>query len=105
MGEEPLIGLVPGGLSRTNQESQVAAARQGMQVFQADPRESGDFLLGKNLLARLDGHSGNTSQSLLVAFFRALPHSSHYLRCCRNDKGRLKLPAIVVPFCMGKRAS
>jgi len=58
MGEKPLVGLVPGGLGRADQKSQVAAARQSMQVLQADSGQPGNLLLGEDLLARLDGHDG-----------------------------------------------
>ena len=58
MGEKPLVGLVPGGFGRADQKSQVAAARQGTQVLQADSGQPGNLLLGEDLLARLDGHDG-----------------------------------------------
>jgi hypothetical protein len=56
MGKEPAVGLIPGSLSRAGEETQVTAARQGMQVFQADSGQPGNLLLGEDLLARLDGH-------------------------------------------------
>ena len=60
MAEKPLIGLVSGGLGGTHQESQMAASRQGMQVFQADSGQPGNFLFGEDLLARLNGHDSTS---------------------------------------------
>ncbi len=56
MAEEPAVGLIPSSFGRAGQETQVTATGQGMQVLQADSGQSGNLLLGEDLLARLDGH-------------------------------------------------
>ena len=60
VGEQPLFGLLAGGRSRTLDEAEVLAARKVPQMLEANPGQSGDFLLGEDLLA---GFHGNHFQS------------------------------------------
>ena len=54
IGEQPFFGLRTSGLRSASEKSEVLAARQALEVIQADPREPGDFIRSKELLAGFD---------------------------------------------------
>ena len=55
IGEQPALGLLPGALRGFHDGSQVLAASEVMQMFQANSREPGDLVIGEQLLTRFDG--------------------------------------------------
>lgn len=55
IGEQPFFGLRSSSLSGASDETKVLAARKALEVIQADSREPGDFIRGKELLAGFDG--------------------------------------------------
>ena len=57
-GEKPLIGLDAGGFSSAGDESKVTGLGEIMDVFDANPRETGNFRIRENLLTRLDRDHG-----------------------------------------------
>ena len=70
IGEAPLSGLRSSGLCSVrgpNQKTEVAKAGQIPKVLEADSRETGDFFLGENFLARADGdgvHGHSTNRHI-----------------------------------------
>jgi hypothetical protein len=52
--EQPLIGLSIGSFGGAGDKAQVTAAREIVQMLGADTRQTGNFRVGENLLARLD---------------------------------------------------
>jgi hypothetical protein len=55
IGEQPFFGLCPSGLRSASDKSEVLTSRKALEVIQADSREPGDFVRGKELLAGFDG--------------------------------------------------
>ena len=56
--EEPLVRINPRGFCRASDESQVTAFGEIVQVLDTNPRQSGDFRISENFLARLHGNHG-----------------------------------------------
>jgi len=55
IGEQPFFGLRTSGLRSASEKPEVLTARKALEVIQADSREPGDFIRGKELLAGFDG--------------------------------------------------
>lgn len=54
--EEPLFGFGASGLGNARQSAQVLISGEASQVIQTDAGEGGDFVFGKDLLARFDSY-------------------------------------------------
>jgi hypothetical protein len=65
--KQPLLGFRTSGLGGACQRSKVPIPGQCAQVVQADTRQAGDLLIGKNLLARLDSHHFSASPVSMLA--------------------------------------
>src|SRR6266566_6774762 len=57
-GKEPLIRVDPRSLGGPSNESQVARLGEIVDMLDANSRQSGNFRIGENLLARLHGNHG-----------------------------------------------
>jgi len=54
VGEQPLLcllGVLTGSLGSPTEKTQMLAARQALQVFEADARQPGNFVRSEKLLA------------------------------------------------------
>ena len=78
--EQPLLGLCTRSLRRPGDHSQVTAPREVVYVLHADPRQTGDFRVGEDLLTRLYGDQGNLTIS--AAFISQSLRCSKELRRC-----------------------
>jgi hypothetical protein len=65
--EQPLLRLCAGCLRRPCDHTQVAAPSKIMHVLHTDTRQTGDFRVGKDLLARLYGYQVN------LTYLRRIP--------------------------------
>jgi hypothetical protein len=54
IGEQPFFGLRSGSFCGASEKTKVLAARKALEMIQADSREPGDFIRGKELLAGFD---------------------------------------------------
>ena len=64
VGEKPSSGVSASRFSGVHESSEMLVASQAAQVLDANTRQVGDFIFGKNFLARLDSHHHSTSKLL-----------------------------------------
>jgi hypothetical protein len=55
IGEQPFFGLRSSSFCGASEKPEVLTTRKALEVIQADSREPGDFIRGKELLAGFDG--------------------------------------------------
>ena len=65
--EKPFFGFGAGGFRGACQSAKVFVFRKAVQMFQADPGQRGDFILGENFLALSDRDHFLRSPSLMLA--------------------------------------
>ena len=75
-GEQPLFGLGASSLRRASDDTQVTAAREVMQMIDADAGQSGNFGVRKDFLTRFD-----SNQRVLASFSAAFVFVSYLVRC------------------------
>ena len=55
IGEEPAFRRASDGACGAHNRSQVLAAGHGVEMFRADSRQAGNFIIGESLLSGFDG--------------------------------------------------